>query len=189
MAQVLKEEIYERIFDAGVQVFYEKDYRSAKMKDIAEKAGVPVSLTYSYFKNKEELFEKIVSSISIDFDRIAKEEEASSGLPSEKYKSKAESYILDLLEKHKIFVILMDKSSGTRYENSKEELIQSLGQHIKKELDKKREVPYHDMLVHVLASNFTESLLEVARHYQSRDFAHEMLALVTKCYYEGVNSL
>lgn len=187
--QVLKEETYERIFQAGLQMFYEKDYRSAKMKDIAEQAGVPVSLTYSYFKNKAELFEKIVTSISIDFDRIAKAEEETFGLPSEKYKRKAENYILDLLENHKIFVILMDKSSGTRFEHSKEELIQSLGQHIKRELDKKSEIPYHDILIHVLASNFTESLLEVARHYQDRAFAHEMLDLVTKCYYEGVNSL
>lgn len=189
MAQVLKEEIYDRILQAGIQVFYEKDYRSAKMKDIAAKAGIPVSLTYSYFKNKAELFEKIVTSISIDVDRIAKEEEESSGLPSEKYKEKAEGHILDLLEKHEIFVILMDKSRGTRFENAKEELIQSIGRHIKKELGKKRDVPCHEMLTHVLASNFTESLLEVARHYKNRELAYEMLGLVTKCYYEGVNSL
>ena len=45
MPQVLKEEIYERIFQAGIDVFYEKDYRSAKMQDIADKAQIPVGLT------------------------------------------------------------------------------------------------------------------------------------------------
>lgn len=42
---------------------------------------------------------------------------------------------------------------------------------------------------HVLASNFAEGILEVARHYKNREFAQTMLSLVTKCYFEGVNSL
>ena len=48
---------------------------------------------------------------------------------------------------------------------------------------------YPDLLVHVLASNFVESLMEVARHYSSENEAREMLALIAQCYYEGVNSL
>lgn len=93
MPQVLKEEIYERIFQAGIDVFYEKDYRSAKMQDIADKAKIPVGLIYTYFKNKEQLFTKIVSSVSFDFQRIVREEEAEIGLPSEKYKRIAEGYL------------------------------------------------------------------------------------------------
>ena len=62
MAQVLKEEIYDRIFRAGLDVFYEKDFRSAKMQDIAARAHIPVGLIYTYFKNKEALFDKIASS-------------------------------------------------------------------------------------------------------------------------------
>ncbi|MBF0906129.1 MAG: helix-turn-helix transcriptional regulator, partial [Atopobium sp.] len=54
--QVLKEEVRERILAAAVQVFYEKDFRSAKLQDIARLADVSVSLLYSYFKNKEKLF-------------------------------------------------------------------------------------------------------------------------------------
>ena len=48
---------------------------------------------------------------------------------------------------------------------------------------------YPDLLTHVLASNFVESLMEVARHYSSENEAREMLALIAQCYYEGVNSL
>ncbi|WP_311146271.1 TetR/AcrR family transcriptional regulator, partial [Stomatobaculum longum] len=116
MPQVLKDEVFERIFQAGIDVFYEKDYRSAKMQEIADKAGIPVSLIYNYYKNKEELFDKIASSLRINFEKIAAEEEQAAGLPSEKYRDIAEDYILDLLENHKIFVILMDKSQGTKYE-------------------------------------------------------------------------
>ncbi|MBQ9494492.1 MAG: TetR/AcrR family transcriptional regulator [Treponema sp.] len=189
MPQFLKQEIYDRIFQAGIDVFYEKDYRSATMHEIAEKARIPVSLIYSYFKNKEELFDKIASSVSVNFDKIIEKEEQASGLPSEKYRNIAEGYILNLLEQHKTLVILMDKSYGTKYDDSKQQMIHSLQQHIKRSLVKKQRRPYHDMLIHILASNFAESILEVARHYESREFAHTMLRLVTKCYYEGVNSL
>lgn len=75
MPQVLKEEVFDRIFQAGIDVFYEKDYRSAKMQEIAEKAGIAVSLIYNYHKNKEELFDKIASSLQINFDSLSYEAE------------------------------------------------------------------------------------------------------------------
>lgn len=189
MAQVLKEEIFERIFEAGVDVFYEKDFRSAKMKEIAERAHIPVGLIYSYFKNKEELFSKIVTTIPLDFDRLIAEEESAEGLPSERYKDVSEQYLLELLEHHKILVILMDKSQGTEFEDSKAKMITGLENHIKKALSKKIDHPYYGLLYHILANNFAESILEVARHYESKELAQSMLDLVTKCYYEGVDSL
>lgn len=189
MVQVLKDEIFERIYNAAIDVFYEKDYRSAKMQEIAKKAGIPVGLIYSYYKNKEELFDKIASSLVINFDKITREEEKSCGTPSQKYKNIAENYFLNILENHKIFVILTDKSYGTKYANTKENFIRSIECHIKRQLKKKNHKLYNDMLCHILAGNFTESILEVARHYKNKNFAKNMLSLVTKCYYEGVNSL
>ena len=61
--QVLKEAIRNKILQAAEEVFYAKDYRSARLVDIAKKAGVPVALIYTYFKNKEELFGEIVMTI------------------------------------------------------------------------------------------------------------------------------
>ncbi len=60
MAQVLKEEIYNRIKDAARDMFYSNGYKFTTMKNIAEKSGIPTGLIYSYFKNKEDLFSKVV---------------------------------------------------------------------------------------------------------------------------------
>lgn len=188
--QVLKEEVRERILAAAVQVFYEKDFRSAKMQEIACLADVSTSLLYSYFENKEKLFNSVVSSFPFDFDQVARKEESLlSGTPSEKYQAVVEEPLLDMLAHHKLLVILVDKSQGTVYEDAKDKYIGSIEQHIRRMLEGKNPLQYPDLLAHVLASNFVESLMEVARHYSSRDEAREMLALVTKCYYEGVNSL
>ena len=109
--QVLKEEVRERILAAAVQVFYEKDFRSAKMQDIARLADVSASLLYSYFENKEKLFEGVVTSVPFDFDRIAREEESVlADTPSERFRIAAEGPLLDMLAHHKRLVILIDKS-------------------------------------------------------------------------------
>lgn len=188
--QVLKEEVRERILAAAVQVFYEKDFRSAKMQDIARLADVSASLLYSYFENKEKLFEGVVSSVPFDFDRIAREEESVlADTPSERFRIAAEGPLLDMLAHHKRLVILVDKSRGTAYEHAKDDFVESIEWHIRRMVNERVPLRYPDLLAHVLASNFVESLMEVARHYSSEDEARDMLALIAQCYYEGVNSL
>ena len=188
--QVLKEEVRERILAAAVQVFYEKDFRSAKLQDIAKLADVSVSLLYSYFKNKEKLFEGVVLSAPFDFNRIAREEESIiADTPSERYQIAAEGPLLNMLAHHKLLVILIDKSQGTAYEHAKDDFVESIEQHIRYMMNERAVLRYPDLLTHVLASNFVESLMEVARHYSSENEAREMLALIAQCYYEGVNSL
>lgn len=56
MAQVLKDEIREKIRKAALQEFFDKGYKSAAMRNIALEAKIPTGLIYSYYKNKEELF-------------------------------------------------------------------------------------------------------------------------------------
>lgn len=188
--QVLKEEVRERILAAAVQVFYEKDFRSAKLQDIAKLADVSVSLLYSYFKNKEKLFEGVVSSAPFDFNRIAREEESIiADTPSERYQIAAEGPLLNMLAHHKLLVILIDKSQGTAYEHAKDDFVESIERHIRYMMNERAVLHNPDLLTHVLASNFVESLMEVARHYSSENEAREMLALIAQCYYEGVNSL
>ena len=188
--QVLKEEVRERILAAAVQVFYEKDFRSAKMQDIARRPDGSASLLDSYFENKEKLFEGVVSSVPFDFDRIAREEESIiADTPSERYQIAAEEPLLNMLAHHKLLVILIDKSQGTAYEHAKDDFVESIERHIRYMMNERAVLRYPDLLAHVLASNFVESLMEVARHYSSENEAREMLALIAQCYYEGVNSL
>ena len=44
MAQVLKEEVRNRILEAAEKVFYEKDYRGAKLTEIAKEADIDYSV-------------------------------------------------------------------------------------------------------------------------------------------------
>jgi len=177
MPQILKEEIKNRIYKTASKIFYEKGFLKTKMKNISEEAKIPVGLVYTYYKNKEELFDEIVK------------EEKEEGSALERFKATGEEYVLKLLNQHKSLVILMDKAQGTKHENAKQVFIKILENHIRRQVQKKGIIVEEDILIHILASNFTESLLEIARHYENPDWAKKILNLVTKCYYEGVNSI
>lgn len=190
MAQVLKEEVKNRILEAAEKVFYKKDYRGAKLTEIAKEADIPVALIYTYFKNKEVLFDAVVSSVYINFESAFNEEESlEKGSASERFDEVGENYIHELLKDRKKLIILMDKSSGTKHTEAKQKLISQMQVHIEVSLKRQSKQEYDPMLAHILASNFTEGLLEIARHYQSEKWAKDMLKLIAKCYYKGVESL
>ncbi|STY88283.1 Toluene efflux pump ttgABC operon repressor [Mobiluncus holmesii] len=190
MPQVLKEEVRDGLVAAASEVFFAKGFARARLADIASRAGVSTGLAYSYFKNKEALFQTVISPLPLDFEAIAHEEEAiEKGSPFDKYQEVAAGYIETILRHHREFVILIDKSQGTAYEGAKESLIASVQSHIEREFIKNKKGPYPALLPHILASNFVAGLLEIARHYESPEQARELLGLVIGCYYKGVNSL
>ncbi|MDO5695867.1 MAG: TetR/AcrR family transcriptional regulator [Eubacteriales bacterium] len=190
MAQVLKEEVRNRILEAAEKIFYEKDYRSAKLTEIAAEADIPVALIYTYFKNKASLFDAIVEPVNVHFNAAFNEEEAlPRGTASERFEEAGAIYVRKLLRDRKKFIILMDKSSGTKHMQAKGQLIAQMQKHIEEGLSRQLKPKYDPMLSHILASNFTEGLLEIARHYKSAEWAENMLKLMAKCYYTGVDSL
>ena len=48
------------IFDAALEVFQEKGFAVAKLKDIAERANINQSLLHYYFRNKKTLFKNVL---------------------------------------------------------------------------------------------------------------------------------
>ncbi len=58
----IKAERKEQIILAGLKVFCEKGYESAKVEDIVARAGCSHGLFYHYFKNKREIFDEIVKN-------------------------------------------------------------------------------------------------------------------------------
>jgi AcrR family transcriptional regulator len=60
MAQVLKDEVEQRIRQGALQVFAERGFAGAGMGDIARAAGISQGNVYRYFGSKELLFEAVV---------------------------------------------------------------------------------------------------------------------------------
>jgi hypothetical protein len=60
MVQMLKDDIADKIYCSAIDEFYERGYKSTPIRDIAKGAGVSVGLIYTYYENKEALFEAVV---------------------------------------------------------------------------------------------------------------------------------
>lgn len=185
MVQVLKDEVRNRIYEAALNEFYVKDFKNANLRSIANEADVSVGLIYSYFNNKEDLFDEIVKPvIKMSFEDL----NYKNSNPYNTFINFERDMILELLNNHKIFVILADKSSGTKYEGFKEKLVDDLTIHISKNLDESylnNKLESDDVFIHILANTFIEGILEIARHYKGKKWAEDMLDLFAEYYYNG----
>ena len=189
MAQVLKDDIRERIFEAALDEFYEKDFMTATMRDIAVRAGIPTGLIYSYYKNKRALFDEIVRPVILNLPETLREAEASPNTGLANYFNIEKKLYKRFFEKRREFILLVDKSAGTHHHDTKEKLIVTIEEHVKNSLKKRSKQKYDDLFPHILASNYVESLLEIMRHFKSREWAEEMLDLVAKQFFMGSDSL
>jgi len=193
LMQVLKENVKENIYQAAIEEFYEKGFLKAKMQDIAKKAGISTGLTYSYYNNKEDLFAVIVEPIYKEIlQPLENEEERDSeiGNPTNLFEQESSSILQLLRQKREIFLILIDRSKGTRFEKAKEQIINVTKEHIKRQLSPKvnsQIFRIDEAFYHILANNFIEGLLEIARHYQGSLWAENMLKLLTHQYFYGVS--
>ncbi|WP_081658681.1 TetR/AcrR family transcriptional regulator [Sporomusa ovata] len=194
MAQILKEEIEKKIFQAAIDEFYLKNYQSATLRNIAWKAGIPVGLIYTYYKNKAALFDAVVGPSYRSFQKMLSTTKSPDNQPGFDQFFQAElPFIFNLLKNNrKPFIILVDKSNGTVYENAREELIQLTQIHIQAQLQNNlihSEKKMDDLFYHILANNFMEGLFEIARHYKDEEWAAHIMHLFTQQYFYGVNSL
>ena len=191
--QVLKDNVKEKIYQAAIEEFYKKGFLKTKIQDIAKKAEISVGLTYSYYNNKEDLFAAIVEPIYKEIIQSVENEEERDleiGDPTNLFE-KESAFILQLLRrKRKVFLILIDRSKGTIFEKAAEQIIGVTKEHIKRQLSPKvnsQIFKIDEAFYHILANNFIEGLLEIARHYKGNKWAENMLKMLTHQFFYGVS--
>jgi len=132
--QKLKKEIRIRITDAALAVFDQYGYQKASMFKIANKAGVAIGNIYRYFKNKEELFKVIIEPAYIQMKSLVFNQYDIEKSPD---RSRFITFdivtaIMEIYKKyHKELIIMMEKSQGSCFENSKNELVEFIFQRTK----------------------------------------------------------
>lgn len=187
MAQVLKEDIRENILRAALQEFFDRGYRSAAMRDIAKQAKIPTGLIYSYYENKESLFDAVLRPVLYDWERVLAAGEAEKGkhTNSDIYglsKEEAEC-ILNLFDHRKEFIILIDKSGGTKYENERERFIKDIEEHLNKH---RNDGTDDEIFLHIIANNFVDGLMQIMYHYKGKEWAVMILHKLSKMYLSGI---
>lgn len=180
--QILKDDVRDKIIRAAIREFSEKGYRGSSMRVIAQNAGIVMGNIYRYFKNKEELFNSAVgpvySHISGMTARVEAEIEAVKGPWTDEQAvemiRRIYGRILETFSGHGAeLLILLDKSSGSIYGNTKEDLIGEIERILLKRLSQEIELA-DPCICHVIAAAFTEGICVVLRE----NGAHDKEALI-----------
>jgi AcrR family transcriptional regulator len=76
----------ERIVDAAIEVFAERGYEGASMRDIAAAAGISKPVLYDHFESKRELFVALMKEISGELTANTRAAMSGAGTPEERYR-------------------------------------------------------------------------------------------------------
>jgi hypothetical protein len=185
MAQTLKTEIKDRINNSAFQVFFRKDYRSAKMSEIANEANISVGNIYRYYKNKEDLFYQIIppEQVSNIKKMLTKRIQAAYGINDVKkldqeaqYWKIFEEQLKFMLEHRHMIVILLCNSRGTIYENFKDELINLMKTLTRKYLKSIRasgkKTPETDFTMDLIYNHLIDVIVKTLSKFEDRKKAN-----------------
>lgn len=187
--QVLKTEIQEAIISTATQLFYNQGFDNTSMRQIANDLDMSVSNLYKYFKNKEDLFSEIVKGYHTqylaNFKKFVSHEEKDS-FDSDGNSLMAQAIFQSIKTNHVKFVLLMDKSKGTKYADFKDEIAVLLGTHILREIEVSNRQEY---MVKFLVRNFFNGIVEIAKDYKNDKWAFENINILVKYHMNGMKSL
>ena len=130
MAQKLKPEIRDRILENALAAFMENGYKNTSMKKIAVHSNIAVGNIYNYFKDKEELYEIIVQPVFSAINNLFEEPPVSFDLSG--IEQKIIKFLAIYKSNKKIFMMLLENNSNTRFEKFTISIIDNFAAAIKR---------------------------------------------------------
>jgi AcrR family transcriptional regulator len=187
--QVLKDDIRLNILNTASRLFYNKGFEKTTTRRIALEVNMSVSNLYKYFRNKEDIFDAIVKAYHDNYlknfsEYISHEDEDDFGTES---KNKLALAIFESIKGNQTrFVILMDKSAGTRYASFKNVIMDMLENHIRRDISDDYKDEY---IVKLFVRNFFYGIVEIAKNYEDDSWAFKNINLLVQYHMSGVSIL
>ena len=193
MAQILKEELRKQILKASKEEFLEKGYENASLRNIAKKAHTPVGNLYRYFKNKEDILNKIVEPCLLRLEKLINNE-TNNQLSffsinkdfnlDKKNMIKAIDNIMEELiniyDEYKVEfqILMMDSKLSIELKNWFSILVKSLIMNNYKFLHKSNEL---DSMAHAYSVSIFSGFKELLKN----DYSNEEMKMLSKIYFRS----
>ncbi len=166
--QVQKDEVRNNIIASAIDEFYQNGYKDASMRQIAANAGVTPGNIYAYFDSKLALFEEILSQIVSAVNDLAR------NFLSNKHQSEISVEMLTeevaavYFDYQKQFMILMNGSEGTKYENYRADFCDLVAERLLRDYPDMHSgrVP-NDLALHAFAHALIEGVFYIFKHYKN----------------------
>lgn len=135
--QYKKDVLRESILTEAEQEFFEKGYTNASLRQIAKRSGMTIGNLYHYFDSKEALFNELVQNEHEAFVYMLNHHfenefaiDATGSADIRVWKGFLHSFLSELKPIFtNRFLIMLDRSGGTNYENTKGEFVKFVSAH------------------------------------------------------------
>jgi AcrR family transcriptional regulator len=198
--QTLKEEIKNKIIEAAIKEFSRHGYEKSSMRTIAKAAGISVSNTYNYYKSKDEMFVTIIEPVFNQLKDVLRQsfqQSMKGGLGNNNLHTFIDGIVKALIQmetrERELLIILIEKSAGTRYEKSRDEIVNLLKMHFAEALRKhgataqiQEEQSY---ILTIIANNYIDGLFKILKDYKNREWAEANLRTMLTYHLNGIKSL
>lgn len=192
----------EKVLFFGKQEFLQKGFRNASLRNIASAAGVTTGAIYTYFKDKNALFEAIVASVCGQVEGMFTQLSASyytdEGVVGELSTRntiadlrRIYGFIYDNFDVFRLLVVGAEGSSKADYVHT---IVDYEVEHTFKYLDRLRrdkgsDAKLNRTVVHIVSESYINALLEPVRHNMSYEEATGNLDFLCAFYTGGWKSV
>jgi AcrR family transcriptional regulator len=194
--QFQKDDIRDKILAAAKETFLSHGFDKASMREIAKKAGISTSNMYNYFKSKEQLFYTITDPVVHYLANLRKEVfeyKVGKDFNNENFMQQFTEFVpkamFELIRKYrKELLLIMDCSKGTKHEQLKKLIVSTMETNFNENIiSKKKKILLQDsLLMHVLAMNLIEGILEISRNYKNDEWAKSNIESLMKYHIRGM---
>lgn len=182
--QVLKDEVRMQILQSAEKLFCENGFLETTMRRIAKEVGISVSNLYLYYENKEMLFTAVADPIFhqniMGFAEFMEHEDKLDEL------NQNISFMIGkmIASNKERFLLIFEKSKGTKYEGFQNEMITQIQMHILKQMNDK--VSDKDLLSNVFAKNLVDGIISIVKAHEDEEHLEQDLQHLTDFYSEGI---
>ena len=164
----------QKLIDSAKKEFLEKGYAKASLRSICADAGVTTGALYFFFENKEDLFSAIVDPPlnglkNILFQHFKDDVEEMSGIDSLDDVDMDHSEISDrivgyIYENYDSFMLLLNASENTVYENVVDEFVSMLDRSIPSMMANMKGYTWDEYMSHWMSHISIDAFIHVIRH-------------------------
>ena len=193
--QVKKDDIRKEILDVATSEFFEKGYKKASMRNIAQKANVGLSNIYNYYQNKEQILSEVLEPLLNEFDKLLSEHNGPDYISTEiftsqEYQLEHTKLLSQLVLSYKDELkLLLFNSHGSQYENFWDEFTDNqtiVGMEYMRKMKKKYahvNINISEFFIHTMSSWWLTIIGELVSHdldeKETEQFFREYVAFGT----------
>lgn len=191
--QIKKSEVREAILKEGEREFLANGFLNASLRKIVKKAGTTIGNFYNYFPNKESLFEQLVKD---EYEKLRDFIENHDKIERPDYLWE----ISDITQWRRVlkqliintfpyltpkFVLLIEGSKGTKYENVEEEIITLLKDHFLEHMERFSDNHLDQTFAEIIAEQLLNGIILILKKYPNPDQQKEFLSEHLLFYFIG----